>query len=172
MDYKKNLGILFILTFFSIFWCVYNTFFRPEDPNKPHFMGYSLIEYPKKLQAFLPIIAKRFKNIQYDKYFDMWSLVHFIIYFISGLLIPNQYLFVIFLSISCEIFEYFAGYRCKMSDIFINFIGYFLGSLIKIDSLNIITDFLINNSNFTIYSIPFLAILLINLVVIRRKNWV
>lgn len=172
MDYKKNLGILTILTFFSIFWCVYNTFFRPKDPNQPHLMGYELFEYPKKLQKFFPIIAKRFNNIKYDKYFDMWSLVHFIIYFISGLLIPNENLFVIFLSISCEIFEYFAGYRCKMSDIFINFAGYIFGSMFKLNTLNIISNLLISNSNLTIYSIPFLIFLLSILVITRNKNWV
>jgi len=172
MNYQKDLAILAILTFFSIFWCVYNTFFRPEDPNKPHLMGYELFEYPKKIQKFLPIIAKRFKNIIYDKYFDMWSLVHFIIYFVAGLLIPNENLFVIFLSISCEIFEYFAGYRCKMSDIFINFAGYIFGSMININSFNTIGNLLINNSKLTIYSIPFLIFLLSILVIIRRKNWV
>ena len=83
MNYSKHLGILFILTFFSIFWCLYNALIRPHDPKKKHFMGNCLIPFPEEIQKFLPIMAKRFKNkIQFDKCFDMWSLSHFSIYFV------------------------------------------------------------------------------------------
>ena len=73
----------------------------------------------------------------------------------------------ILLSILCETYEYFAGYRAKMSDLFVNLFGYFLGSLIKIDALKTGSTFLINNPDITVYSIPVLCVLLYIMIIVR-----
>ena len=170
--FSNELGIISVLTFTSIFWCLYNSVLRPKDPKKKHLMGNCIVNYPKSIKKSLPIMAKRFKKIKFDECFDAWSLSHLFIYFLSGIIIPNKYGFVLILSVLCEIFEYFAGYRAKMSDLFVNFIGYWLGSNVKINFFRNIGLYLINNTNKTIFSLPILFLLLSILVIVRKKEWV
>jgi len=56
------------------------------------------------------------------------ALVHIIIYLIAGLFFPSNYLCIMILSMSCELFEYFIGARARLSDIVNNMIGYTIGS--------------------------------------------
>ena len=44
----QHLSIISILTFFSIFWFLYNGFIRPTDPKKSHLMGHCLLDIPKR----------------------------------------------------------------------------------------------------------------------------
>ena len=37
---------------------------------------------------------------------DILSIIHFVIYFVIGLFIKNQYIFILFVGIMWEIFEY------------------------------------------------------------------
>ena len=105
----KHLSIISILTFFSIFWFLYNGFIRPKDPNQSHLMGHCVLDIPKSSKKFFPIMAKRFKYVfSFEDCLDMWSLSHF-------------------LSI---------------------------------------------NDNITVYSIPFLVLLLFLLVCVRKREWI
>jgi hypothetical protein len=170
---SKHVSIISILTFFSIFWLLYNGIIRPKDPKQSHLMGHCVFNIPNKLKIFFPIMAKRFKNIfSFEKCLDMWSLSHLFIYFISGLFIPGEYTFIIIFSILCEIFEFFGGYRAKLSDIFVNFAGYYLGSNISISIIRKYGETMNNNKHLTIYSIPLLIILLFLLVFVRKKEWI
>ena len=169
----KHLSIISILTFFSIFWFVYNGFIRPKDPKQPHLMGHCILNIPNSLKKIFPIMAKRFKNLlSFEECIDMWSLSHLFIYFVSGLFIPGEYTFVIILSILCEIFEFFGGYRAKLSDIFVNLLGYWLGSNINVPIIRINGKILNNHKHLTIYSIPFLFVLLSLLVYVRKSEWI
>ena len=169
----QHLSIISILTFFSIFWFLYNGFIRPADPKQSHLMGHCVIDIPKSSKKLFPIMAQRFKNVVgFEDCIDMWSLSHFFIYFVSGLFIPGQYTFVITLSILCEIFEFFGGYRAKLSDIFVNLSGYLLGSLINIHMIRKYGTILNKYTHVTIYSIPFLFILLFLLVCVRKREWI
>jgi hypothetical protein len=169
----KHLSIISILTFFSIFWFLYNGFIRPKDPKQPHLMGHCVLNIPNNLKKLFPIMAKRFKNfLSFEECFDMWSLSHLFIYFVSGLFIPGEYPFVIILSIMCETFEFFGGYRAKLSDIFVNFLGYWMGSNLKIPNIRKYGNILNSNDHLTVYSIPFLFILLSLLVYVRKSEWI
>lgn len=86
-----------------------------------------------------------------SKLFDLMMINHFIIHFVIGYIIPNNYLLCIIISILWEVFEYFITtwdisyyffkkywpipeyywnekFRHKISDLFINLIGYYFGS--------------------------------------------
>jgi hypothetical protein len=60
---------------------------------------------------------------------NLWSVFHFIIYFIAGLYVPAYYVEILIISISCELFESAIGHTSKMiADPVINMAGYVLGS--------------------------------------------
>jgi hypothetical protein len=69
---------------------------------------------------------------------DYWHLLHLLLYIIIGLLMPNKYLFIFIISILWEIFEHISfkyiinscnNIICgRIEDIFINIIGYSIGS--------------------------------------------
>ncbi len=85
---------------------------------------------------------------------DLSHINHFLIYYIFGLIYPNKYLLILLISILWEIFEIIIVYNNylyfltktywiipekywnenlinKIIDLFINFIGYYLGSITK-----------------------------------------
>ena len=72
----------------------------------------------------------------------------------------------------CETFEFFGGYRAKLSDIFVNFLGYWMGSNLKIPNIRKYENILNSNDHLTVYSIPFLFILLSLLVYVRKSEWI
>ena len=111
------------MTFFTFLWAIYNFFIRPTDINKPHLLGGTLFDYP----FYVPMIDRNGKLVQ-EFSFDKWALIHIIIYLITGLFFPSNYLFIFFLSILCEVFEYFIGARARLSDIVNNMFGYIIGS--------------------------------------------
>jgi len=123
---KSIIGIITIMTFFTFLWAIYNFFIRPTDINKPHLLGGTLFKYP----FYVPMLDRSGKLVKEDS-FDKWALVHIIIYLIAGLFFPSNYLCIIILSISCEIFEYFIGARARLSDIVNNIFGYVVGSFLN-----------------------------------------
>jgi len=120
---KDLVGIIMLMTFFTFLWAIYNFFIRPTDINKPHLLGGTLFDYP----FYVPMFDRSGKLVQ-EFSFDKWALVHIIIYLISGLFFPSNYLCIMILSISCETFEYFIGARARLSDIVNNMLGYSFGS--------------------------------------------
>jgi len=167
-----DIGIISTLTFFSIFWFGYNKYFRPSDPSKKHLMSGCVFNIPKKIQPFCLIHAKRFSKIQQEKCLDKWSIGHIFIYFISGLFFPKRYLFVLLISIFCEIFEYYAGFRGRISDLFVNLFGYIIGSLFHNYFFKNYREKFCKIKNRFLFCIPILIILLILLYVNRNPNWV
>lgn len=164
-------GIVFVLTIATVYWFVYNRYFRPIDRTIPHFMGKTFIDLHKNIQLFFPFLIKNNNKVLYEDKLDFWSVGHFVTYFIAGLFFPNKYLFVLVFSISCELFEYFAGYRGRMSDLYVNLLGYYLGSIInhkKLDDVNI--KFCINKKNYIIICIPLMLILLHLLYKLRLRT--
>jgi hypothetical protein len=63
---------------------------------------------------------------------NIWTVMHFVIYFIAGLLFPNRYLFMLGASLFCEFFELMiASYNSKwIVDPIFNMFGYWLGNLL------------------------------------------
>ena len=163
--YKDVIGIIMFMTFFTFLWAFYNFFIRPTDMNKPHLLGGTLFNYP----FYIPMIDRNGSLVQ-EYSFDKWALVHVIIYLICGLFFPSNYLFIIILSISCEMFEYFIGARARLSDIVNNIIGYSIGSLLSsYNPININID----NKLFecTIISGIILTLSIIALYINRKVNY-
>jgi hypothetical protein len=161
---KDIIGIFMIMTFFTFLWAIYNYFIRPTDANKPHLLGGTLFKYPFYVPMF-----DRSGNLVQEYSFDKWALVHIIIYLITGLFFPSNYLFIIFLSISCELFEYFMGARARFSDIVNNMFGYMIGSYLnKYNPVKINIDDKLLNS--TIISFIVLTISIIALYKKRNIN--
>ena len=92
---------------------------------------------------------------KYNKIFDFLSIMHFLIYFAFGILVKGQYNLVLLLGLLWEIFEYTIT-KCqvtrellikywiipqkiwdedfinlnRISDLFFNFLGYYVGNQI------------------------------------------
>lgn len=84
-------------------------------------------EIPKKIKCF-------FNEDKCEKGdINLWSIAHFVIYFIAGLLFPNRFIFFLIISFVCEFFELnFVNYNAKwILDPTINMFGYTIGSLLN-----------------------------------------
>ena len=122
-------GVLLCLGFFVVVWCVYITLCRPSDPAKAHLMGGCLWRIPERARVLFPFVNRN-RQLEYEACLDRWSLGHFSLYLITGALFPGEYAVVAAASVACETFEYFARYRAKLSDLFVNLAGYAVGSLL------------------------------------------
>jgi hypothetical protein len=123
--YIVNIGLL-ICCIFSFGWYVYNRFIRTKD-----FHPFGQIQFytPECLSCGIPYVSINPKknNCKYVK-FDGWSIVHFIIYFVCGIVVPEYYGTVFILSILCEIYEYYSGWRARfIIDPLVNMLGYYAG---------------------------------------------
>lgn len=164
-------GIVFVLTIATVYWFLYNKYFRPIDTTKPYFMGKTLININKNFQILFPYLLKGNNKLLYSDKLPYWSVGHFITYFIAGLFFPNKYYFVLMFSILCELFEYFAGYKSKLSDLYVNLLGYYLGSIIihkKLYDINL--KFCINKKNYIILCGPIMILLLFLLYKLSLNN--
>jgi hypothetical protein len=86
---------------------------------------------------------KKINGILFNGCFDIWHYSHIILYMLIGLLYPNDYLFVLIISIIWEVYEHFMfKYLIKKSecndlnclrieDVLLNLLGYFIGSNIR-----------------------------------------
>lgn len=166
-----NIGILTTLTFFSMFWYGYNKFFRPNNPKIKHLMSGCVIDIPKKMQFIFPANAKSYDKIQYESCFDKWSLGHFFIYFVSGLFFPHKYLFVLLISTLCEVFEYFVGFKYRLSDLFINLLGYTIGSLLHNNGFTEYRKIFCQYHDKCLICVPILLLLLVLLYKNKNPNW-
>jgi len=85
-------------------------------------------------ERFLQRIIFRNKILQVDG----WSILHIILFFILGTQFPNQWRLVIIGTIIFEVFEMAASKRTSFfkentkdtfTDILLNFVGYWIGSM-------------------------------------------
>lgn len=86
---------------------------------------------------------KKINGILFNSCVDYWHLLHIILYILIGLLYPNNYILILFISIIWELYEHFMfKYLIKKSncteisclrieDIFLNLLGYYIGSNIR-----------------------------------------
>jgi len=86
---------------------------------------------------------KKVNGIIFNGCIDKWHILHIILYILIGLLYPNNYFLILVISIIWELHEHiFFKYiikksQCKeisclrIEDIFLNLIGYFIGSNIR-----------------------------------------
>ncbi len=86
---------------------------------------------------------KKINGLLFNSCFDYWHLLHIILYILIGLLYPFDYILILFISVSWELYEHFMfkyiirksycnDISClRIEDIFFNLIGYFIGSNIS-----------------------------------------
>ena len=126
--YQMNMVLVVVLVS-CLLWWPYNRFVRQHV----HFMGTVIWDPPRwiKCDIFPNISNNPKKNLCEKVNIDMWSVGHFVLYTAIGLLVPGKYAFVLALSIACEIFEYYSGWRAKwIFDPVVNMLGYAAGSVL------------------------------------------
>lgn len=122
----KDNGKNYALIYFSIITIIWGITaqYRFYKPNYKE-IGFK-IEIPKRIKCTFD----EDKCEQGD--INLWSVAHFVIYFIAGLLFPNRFIFFLIISFVCEFFELkFVHYNAKwILDPTINMLGYVIGSLL------------------------------------------
>lgn len=112
---KLSLALLIVITLFIpgvIIECKYN-----------HLTKRKVIKLPTDLKCFVG--DHRCKEGD----FEIWTLVHFVIYFAIGMYIPSLYFEILIISIACELLETAIGFPAKyILDPIVNMAGYILGS--------------------------------------------
>jgi len=126
---SNQYGVIISLSFFIAVWCAYNTVFRPVDPNTRHIMAGCLYRIPEHLRVLFPFV-NRHNQVENETCIDKWSLGHFSLYLVTGAVFPAEYTLVLVASVACEVFEYAARYRAKLSDVAVNMAGYVVGSML------------------------------------------
>jgi hypothetical protein len=102
-------------------------------------MDYKKINISKKECIFKDKNNKKLLNgLLFGSCIDYWHIFHFLLYVIIGLLMPNKHLLIFFLSFFWETFEHISFKyilnKCnslicgRVEDIFLNIIGYTIGS--------------------------------------------
>jgi len=83
---------------------------------------------------------KKVNGIFFNSCVDYWHLLHIVLYILIGLLYPNDYTLILFISIIWELYEHFMfkylikksncnEFSClRIEDVFLNLFGYFIGS--------------------------------------------
>ena len=123
---KNQFGVIYMLTIFTCLWGIYLFLIKDSNPNNKYTFGECLFNYVKPL----PIINRN-REIDYEKCLDGWSVNHFLLYLITGLFFPREYLLVFGLSLLCEVLEILGKSRGRLSDIIVNSLGYILGSYLS-----------------------------------------
>lgn len=81
--------------------------------------------------------TKLYNGLFHGGCLDVFHILHILLWFLVGQLMPNRLMLILFLSISWETLEHFGfQYLCKtknkfqgrIEDIFLNLLGYYLGS--------------------------------------------
>jgi len=63
---------------------------------------------------------------------DYWTLLHGIVYFIIGILVPDQYLLIVLISIGFELFQPYLGNSSRyIINPLVNLTGYAIGSVLN-----------------------------------------
>lgn len=124
-QYILNMGLL-LYCICGFGWYIYNSYIRTQDF---HPLGKTQFYTPECLSCGIPYVSINplKNNCKYVK-FDGWSIIHFIIFFIGGMILPDYYGTVFILSILCEVYEYYAGWRSRfIIDPLVNMLGYYVG---------------------------------------------
>lgn len=126
--YKPNV-VLLVLVAWCVPWWIYNRFVRSAEF---HPLGHLKFPTPRWMSCGIPVVSLNpLKNNCENVKIDGWSIGHILIYATLGMLVPGQWVFVIVISILCEVFEFLVGWRARwIIDPVANLVGYGLGHLV------------------------------------------
>lgn len=115
-----TIKIIILLTIFAVIYQIYNYFYKSTFINQ-----IKIADIPLEVKCF-------FKEPNCEEGdLDGWSIVYFLIYFIIGLVIPDQYITIVVILVFIEIVKPLGGYKPKyFINPLIGLTGYSIGSFI------------------------------------------
>ena len=118
--------IIVLLIFFAIMWQIYNYTYRTRYGD---YFSNTIVDVPYSIKCFFNEPGCEEGNI------DGWSIVHGLMFFIIGLIVPNQYLVILIISIILEFIQPYLGNNARyIINPLINLTGYTLGSIMNSNS--------------------------------------
>lgn len=121
----KNSNLTFILIISTVIYIISMRYYRKQYMIKNNIN-------PDELDNKECIIGscKKFKGLMSNGCLDVWHLYHMLFWILFGILYPNKYILILFISITWEVSEHIYGNCFRIEDIFINMISYIIGSYI------------------------------------------
>jgi len=123
-NYNQIKKLIVLLIIFAVVWQIYNYTYRARYGD---FLGnMKIANVPYSVKCF-------FDEPGCDKGdIDGWAVVHGLMYFIIGLIVPNQYLLIFVISIVFEIIQPYLGNNARyILNPLINMTGYTIGSILS-----------------------------------------
>jgi len=115
--------ILLLIIIFTVIYWLYDQTYRARYGNSS--MD-SFLSVPPEIKCFFGEDKCEEGDIDY------WTLLHGIVYLIIGILVPNQYLTVVIISIVFELFQPYLGNGSRyLINPLVNLTGYSIGSIIN-----------------------------------------
>ena len=141
MAYQEYKTIAVMLSIWLMLWALYSLvrYIMQIHPLKT-----DIITIPTWLKCYgLPTSSISKYDDCNNTNIDGFSLIHIVIYFTIGLVIPDRYVAILVASYLCEAYEWIAGWRSRWwQDPIVNLLGYWMGSMVhhtyKLDTKNII----------------------------------
>ncbi|XWV25250.1 hypothetical protein QJ856_gp0522 [Tupanvirus deep ocean] len=116
--------IVILLIIFAIIWQIYNYTYRARYGD--FLKNIKIADVPHSVKCFFNEPGCEEGDI------DGWAIVHGLMFFIIGLIVPNQYLAVIVISIIFEIVQPYLGNKARyILNPLINLTGYAIGSILS-----------------------------------------
>ena len=111
--------ILWLITISLRYFCN----FGMTHNKKKRFWDRVIFKMPKSVKCFIGDINCKKGDI------TLWTVFHFIIYFVVGVFLPHHYIEILLISIGCELLESGIGHTSKyIVDPVVNMLGYIIGS--------------------------------------------
>ena len=154
----KDINILLVIfIIWTLIWILYNFIIRPHYKPNPLLddpMTKFKINVPDWAKCWIKPVSTNPKNNDCSKEnIDGWTIGHLLIYITIGIFIKNIDVLIIIVSVFCEIWEYFSGWRARwILDPITNYTGYFIGK-------NISTKFVIPTANLSTCNLLFIFLL-------------
>lgn len=121
---RDIIGIIILVIIFTILLQIYNLSYR--DKFGDLFGNMKITEVPMDIKCAFQEPGCETGDI------DGWTLIHGVVYFIIGLIIPNRYLAVIIISVIWEILQPLIGNNSRfIINPLVNLTGYAIGSIIR-----------------------------------------
>ena len=123
INFNKTIKIILVLIILIVIWQIYNIIFR----NGYLITNIKIAEVPRSIKCVIEQPGCEDGDI------DGWSILHALMYFIVGIIIPDQYLVILIISVIYEFVQPYIGNHSARYIInpLVNLTGYALGSIVN-----------------------------------------
>lgn len=166
---QEHFVLFHLLMFFTILWFLYSVLFRDASKKEP----FSTCVVPTgHLKTIFPGYSRR-NGFQFENCLNVWSVGHFVTYFVCGLVVPHKYAIMFMYSLLCEGGEFLAGIHCRLSDIYVNMLAYTLGSYVHLPNFQKrVKNYILTHQPYLFRGMFTTIIVLLILIYIRHhKNY-